>query len=612
MNSRPRTSGPRPPINRRFRRPTYVPTRTGAPTRRVFKRRFDRPAFERRFPKAFDSFVTLGITAGLVVILGIALLIFEVAYGERVMPHVSVDGVALGSVSVADAERTLLRKEAERNGVPIVLHVGDAVYAVQRSQFGATYDYREALQQAVRAGHGGSFATKLWDQISTMINGTDYAIRGRHSEQAVYNYVAQIDNRITIQPKPAQIGIKGGEVRLLHDPVPGRRLDRAAAEQQLNAILSSHSQLQATLPVQITASPITHQIAQRTVDLAHQLLSQDIYFSAQSKIKAFVLTPQQLIKLLTFTDTYDGAQRAWVVQLGIDLRKLRATLAPIAAVVNKPPTPAYYRLVAGANGDTDYAVPEEGSPGTALDINATGSLILAAAQSHQVTVPLISPHATFNQGVARKQNFDTELAHVSVSLGGSDNAVTTNANAAAQAINEIQLQPGHTLSFTGIISPANGLKGFIPGLNAAAPTDITGVNGGAIRIASALFQAAYQAGLPVIARTPYPYLTQADGTVGYDAMVVAQQRGPDLQIVNDTKHAVLFLVQPGETQQNLKVGIFNSTDTALRSVQVSDPQVTINSDGSVDTLIGRTLTGGGKASTQDQFTSHYDQLDPYP
>ena len=612
MNSRPRTSGPRPPINRRFRRPTYVPTRAGAPSRRVFKRRFDRPAFERRFTKAFDSFVTLGITTGLVVILGLALLIFEAVYSDRVMPHVSVDGIALGGVSLGDAESTLLRKEDARNGLPIVLQVGDASYPVQRSQFGATYDYRRALQQAVDLGHQGAFVTKLWDQISTMINGIDYAIRGHHSEQAVANYVAQLDNRITIQPKPAQVGIKGGEVRLLHDPVPGRRLDRAVAEQRLNAVLSSHSQLQTTLPIQITGSPITHDIADATVQQAHQLLSQGIYFSAQNKIKAFVLTPQQMIKLLTFTDTFDTAQRAWVVKMGIDLPRLRATLAPIAAIVDKPPTPAYYRLVAGANGDTDYAVPEEGSPGTMLDVDVAASLIVAAAQSHQVTVPLISPHATFNQDVARKQNFDTELARVSVSLAGADNALTTNANAAAQAINEIQLQPGHTLSFTGIISPANGLKGFIPGLNAVAPTDLTGVNGGAVRVASALFQAAYQAGLPVIARTPYPYLNQYDGTTGYDALVVARHDGPDLQIVNDTKHAVLFLIQSSETQQNLKVGIFNSTDIALRTVQVSDPQVTINSDGSVDTLVGRTLTGGGKSPTQDQFTSHYDQLDPYP
>ena len=128
------------------------------------------------------------------------------------------------------------------------------------------------------------------------------------------------------------------------------------------------------------------------------------------------------------------------------------------------------------------------------------------------------------------------------------------------------------------------------------------------QVASALFQAAYRAGLPIVSRTNYPYLTAFDGPIGYDAMVAARSSGPDLRIANDTKHQVLFLIKPDPTTQQVTAYIFNSS-TVGRTAQLNAPNVTINQDGTVEVTIGRQV-GGDVTPRQDQITSQYQALDP--
>ena len=103
MNNRPKRTAPvsRPATNRRLARPTtehHDPVTI--PARRFIPRKLDRPAFQRRVGPVFDSFLTLGLGIGVLVILGMALLIFETSFSSRITPHVSVDGIALGGVSL--------------------------------------------------------------------------------------------------------------------------------------------------------------------------------------------------------------------------------------------------------------------------------------------------------------------------------------------------------------------------------------------------------------------------------------------------------------------------------------------------------------------------------
>lgn len=612
MSSRPSRNAPstRPRIERRFPRPGYRPPRLPAPSRRVFRRRLDRPAFQRRLPKTFNSWLSLGLTLGIVLILGTSIAIFEHAYSDSVNPHISVGGVDLGGVALADAPSYLRRRIAERDRQPITLHVGKSTFQVTTSQFHASYTLQTALARAMADGHDADLFTRLWNQVATMVQGHDYQVGGTHDQAAVRAYLSQLNARIGVQPLPAVVGVRDNTVTILREPVPGRRLDLEAAATRLSQVVDSHAIFDTTLPIQITGSPISHDVAQATVNQAQTLLSQPIYFSSGTRIRKWFLSPDQLVRLLTFHSSFDQ-RKGYAIVMDIDRKRLRKTMIPIAADVDHAPTPAYYLVAEGSGGQPDSAVPQPDGPGLAIDADKTAQLILSAASTdHTVIIPLIHPHAAFDLAAARKLTFDTELGKGPTDLAGSSPLRIDNARSAAVALDNIRLQPGQTLSVTGVISPVVALGGYAQDLNRIAPTDISGVNGGTTQVASALFQAAYASGLPILQRQSYPYLTTFDGPIGGDAMVVARPQGPDLQFVNDTKHQLLINVVVYPKTHRVVAYMFTDGQVVHRSVKVLGPSVTLNQDGSVDASISRTI--GGDTTGQDTISSQYDNLDPYP
>jgi len=137
--------------------------------------------------------------------------------------------------------------------------------------------------------------------------------------------------------------------------------------------------------------------------------------------------------------------------------------------------------------------------------------------------------------------------------------------------------------------------------------DIAGTNGGQDLAASALLQAAYNAGLTILARAQYPNVNTLDGPPGFDAIVQARPGGAQLDITNNTNHVMLIGVVVSQNQ--VKAYVFTG-NAVSRSVTVSQPIVTLNQDGSIDTQVSRTVSGD--ISLQDQLLSHYAPVDEYP
>ncbi len=612
MSSKPRRSAvqTRPPINRRFPRPNYRTPRPVSLPRRIFPRKLDRPAFQRGGrSRPVDSFLRLGIFLGLLVFLSIATLIFEHVYADRISPHVSVGGIALGGVSLSSAPAYLQQKVDARDNLPIVLHLqlpsGDRIFEVKAKQFHSQYDLRTPLQAARADGHNGDTLTNLWNQLGTMVQGHDYAITGVHDQASVIRYLAWMDKQIDIPPIPAQVGIQNGQVAIVRHTVPGTIIDVAAAARLLSQAIDSHAVFSLSIPLLRVDPPVNDAVAQVTVDQARALLSRPTYFSSVNRIRAWYLQPSQLLHLIAFNPTYLPG-KGWTIAMQINARLLSATMAPIAAAVNRPPIPASF-TVAEVNGVAS-AVPQPDGPGTAIDIKRTAQAILnAAVTNHTVVLPLLYPRAKFDQAAARALNLDTEMGSGPTELANSSPARIHDAQVAATAVSNTLLKPGEVFSLIKTLGPVIRSAGYTPGLNRIGKADISGVNSGVTQVASALFQAAYAAGLPIRSRTPYPYLTAFDGPPGMDAMLIAGRKATDLQFQNDTSHTILVSVTV--YGDRVVAYLFNNSQVQ-RTVHVAGPTVTLNQDGSVDTTISRVVRGD--VSKQDSVASHYDAIDSYP
>ena len=440
-----------------------------------------------------------------------------------------------------------------------------------------------------------------------MLSGRDFTLQGSHDTQAVQKYVSQIAKDVAVAPQPAQVGIANGQVEVTREPLVGRYLDVTAASQLLDNEINAHSVFDFTIPIQYPSSPISHDVAQQTVDQAHSLLSQDVFFSSLNKVKAWYLTPNQILHLLTFKPGSDG-HGGWRVSMGLNIKKLAATMAPIAAAVNHAPIPAYYRFVDAANGQPAAAVPYSGSPGLAIDIDKAAQAILASSQNgHVAVIPFEHPQSSFTIAKARALNFDAPMGTSAVDLLGSPLGRKKNADAAVLKLDNVLVGAGQSLSITSVISPVVKSGGYTPAAGGfGLKYDIAGTNGGPTAAASALFEAAFASGLPIQKRDSYPNVTVFNGIPGQDALVQPRKGGADLVFVNDTRHAILIgMVTQGSL---IKAYVFNN-DAVQRSTTVR-ASVTLDQDGSIDASYDR-VSSGDRVS-QQQIASHYDNVDEYP
>lgn len=610
MSSRPKRNAPQTPssINRRFARSAYRPERPKAPPRRIFPRRLDRPEFLGRRARARDMYLRLGISGGLFGVLLVTFALFEGYYSTRVNPHISVDGIPLGGVSLADVPSYVQGKLDARNNQPIILHVDDRTYQVTSTQFRAHYDPALAIAQAQNDGHTGDFVTKLWNQFNTLLSGHDYPLTGTHDPKAVQKFLDKVATDITYGPKPAEVGVVDGQVTIVHESTLGRQLDMVAARRQLNSEVDKHSSFDLNVPLQFPSSPISHDVAQQAVDQAQNLLSQPVYFSSLAKVRAWYLKPSQLVHLLTFAPRQDPT-KGWIVGIGLNTKKLAGTMAPIAAAVNHAPVPAYFKFVEAANGQPDTAVPYPDSPGLAINIKKAAQAILASpSNGHTAVIPFDHPLAKFTLADARTLNLDTLLGKGVADLTGSGRKRVANAQAASGMLDSIRLAPGQTLSVTTVITPVAKANGFVPEEGGfGLKYDISGTNGGPNQVASALFQAAYKAGLTIVQRASYPNVTTFNGLPGTDAIVHARPHGADLRFVNNTNQVILV----GTVVSNGYVtGYVFDNSATHRITATSGPIVTLNQDGTIDAQIGRTVSGD--RSQQDHVQTHYNNISQYP
>ena len=133
----------------------------------------------------------------------------------------------------------------------------------------------------------------------------------------------------------------------------------------------------------------------------------------------------------------------------------------------------------------------------------------------------------------------------------------------AHLVDDKLIAPGTTFSFNGTTGERTAAKGFLE-----APVIIngelqTGLGGGVCQVSTTVFNAAFEAGLPITARTNHAlyishYPLGRDATVNYPDI--------DLKFVNDTGHWLLLRTFVGSS--SLTVDLYG--DAAAPPGRVDD------------------------------------------
>ncbi len=258
-----------------------------------------------------------------------------------------------------------------------------------------------------------------------------------------------------------------------------------------------------------------------------------------------------------------------------------------------PAANAYFkrldRQVSSPAKNADFVVGSDGSisvspaqQGVALNVLKTAAGLLAAAQrtnarAAPIVVGTAQPERTTAE--ARAMGITSVVGSYETIYGGIANRIH-NVQLVARLIDGKLIAPGATFSFNNATGERTADKGFLE-----APVIINGelengLGGGVCQVSTTVFNAAYEAGLPITSRTNHAlyishYPLGRDATVDYPNV--------DLKFVNDTDKWLLLRTFVGSsslvvnlygTPQNRRV----ETETAPLRVVSPAPIEKIDDD----------------------------------
>src|SRR5215213_557140 len=583
------------------------------------------------FPQIVAAF-TSGVTLFLAIII-VWTLGFQLFYAGRIFPGVSVAGVDLSGLTPSDAAVKLNQALSYPITGKVLFKDGEKAWIATPAQLGMVFDPSSSAVTAYRLGRSGGLFGALSGQIRAGAAGIHVPPVIVFDERVAFQYLSLIASQMNQPMMEASLKVEGTNVVTQPGQV-GRELKMDATLIYLGSQLQTFSDGEVPMVVQEIQPQVLDVSAQ--ADAARQILSQPLTFNIPnangSDSGPYVYTPEVLATLLVAQRVQTGDQQG--VQVVLSPRGLRDLLVPVKTQADRLPSDAKFIF----NDETrQLDVIQESSIGRELDIDASIKAINEAVGRGEHTVSLVVNEAQPRvAATATGQELGiTELIWAETSyFYGSSTERIQNIEAAAKQYHGLLVAPGETFSMGEHLGDVSLENGFAEALIIYGGRTIKGVGGGVCQVSTTLFRAVFNAGYPIVERTPHAYRVSyyeetPNGSVdtrlaGLDATVYFPL--VDFKFTNDTPYWILMETYMGSGSLTWK---FYSTsdgrsvtwDTtgptnvvpAPAPLYEENPELKKNEIKQVDWAangadvnVTRTVWKDGAVYFQDTVTTHYE------
>jgi vancomycin resistance protein YoaR len=529
------------------------------------------------------------ILVGLATLAAIALGLAFAGSPTRIANGVRIAGVDVGGNTPHQARSILARRSDALASVAVTFRVGSRTWQVEPRRFGIRVDWGAAVDAVRRQGNGFG-PLRGFRRLDLRFFGADVAPPTQVYAGALEYKLNQIAAAVNVAHRDASIVLRGLRPRIVPSRT-GQMLDRHAAAATIVRALASLKREPVGLPIVVDRPKITAadlRVAQAQVRTA---LSASLHLTLGAT--RWNLRPPRIARVLQLPA--DGRR-----DLRIGGSGASSWFTALAKRVDRQPVNA------------DWAVSKRGirvirdQPGHVLDVPRSAKAVLAAAlvtapelRSADLIVERVNADRTTAE--ARAMDINGLVASYETFYGGDPNRIH-NVQLVSHLIDKQVIAPGETFSFNQATGDRTADKGF-----KEAPVIIngelkTGLGGGVCQVSTTTFNAAYEAGLPILARTNHAlyishYPQGRDATVNYP--------DTDLKFVNDTGHWLLLRTWVGSS--SLTVALYGTpthrrvvSETAALVV-TGPPPVRKIKDPSL--FVGQTVveeTGSSSLSTSNQ------------
>jgi vancomycin resistance protein YoaR len=482
------------------------------------------PAVRRRAPARSRTWARLGI-AGLVVLAAVVVVpLFFAGSKGKLAEGTRIGGIDVGGRSPSDAKAILQARAKRLEAVPVTFTAAGKRFRVTARTVGVSADWGAAVDEAMKDG-GGFGIVRGYRRIGLELFPQEVVAPTRAYDAALDYKLSLIARAVDKPHRDAQLVRRGLRVTIAAGST-GLTLDRAAARERIVESLASFSRLPVSLPVRVDAPRVT--VASLTA--AQRRASLVVSAPVRAKVDGKTLRiPRWRLATILNLDTLRFSGPA-----------ADKYFARLAKQVDHDPADATWSI----HGSKVAVVPAK--PGLALDVPRAANALLAAASrpaNRVVSLPLTSAKPDRSTAQAQAMGITGTVGSYETFYGGDPNRIH-NVRLVAHLVDDKLIGPGATFSFNGTTGERSAEKGFLE-----APVIVngelqTGLGGGVCQVSTTVFNAAFEAGLPISARTNHAlyishYPLGRDATVNYPDI--------DLKFVNDTGHWLLLRTWVGSS-----------------------------------------------------------------
>ena len=448
----------------------------------------------------------------------VALVALAVAERGRLPANAVVGGVGVGSRTPAEARRLVQAAAERRLNEPILLTAAGVELETSGRELGARPDVERALRRADDAG--------LLDRLRARL-GLGEPVRVPVRFRLDPDALADVQRRLAVlldrEPSSARLRLPGLQVHVVPSE-EGRRVDRRRLARALARLPAT-----AGVPLVTVDAEVPTAAAVRAARIVESLLAQPRRIRA-GRVEA-VLRPTQLRRALRL----EPAPGRLVVSLAP--ASLARSLRPRLRRLEVPPRDAAF-VVAGKRVRV-----RPSRPGRLLDLERVAASLVRNRSSlvHRARFASAPPALTTEE--AEKLRI-TELVSEFTTYYACCQPRVTNIQRAAELLDGTVVEPRESFSLNEALGKRTEENGFV-----AAPQIFNGrledaVGGGISQVATTLFNAAFFAGVDLVAHQAHQFYISRY-PMGREATV--SWGGPELIFRNDWPAAILIKVSAWDT-----------------------------------------------------------------
>ena len=511
----------------------------------------------------------------------VSVFFYQTVFADTIYPGVSYLGIDLSGKKFSEAQALVENKTAEYLGQPMKFSFEDKnVEIIPAKENIIKINTNDALLSAFSIGRQHDFLLNLKDQAQSILWGKKipfaYEIDRDNFEKLLK------DNFTGFETKPSNAQIKIND-DFTYETIPqidGKVFDYNKFIDLADENIKKQESVNIALLLQaLPAEIVSNDLVGKYQDIDQIIKLEQISFKYQDKKWDF--------QAKEFKDWISFEKNGNIINLVFGKEALYQKLTALNAEIRRDPIDAKFKM--DNSKVTEFVASQNG-----LDLNiakSTDRINEEIIKNKNKEVELVADEilAEITTNTINDLGINELIGVGESNFSGSPSNRRTNIKVGANSLNGILIKPGEEFSLLTALGEIEASKGYLPELVIKGDRTVPELGGGLCQVATTMFRAAVNSGLPILERKGHKYRVTYYEPAGFDATIY--DPSPDLKFVNDTKNYIL--IQSEISGNVLTFDFYGTTDG--RKIDVQKPVVyNITSPGPTKMVETDTLAPGVK------------------